>query len=250
MRATCFIRRTVAALVIAAMALGGGASAALAETDSTTDSDEKASAQSSSDIRTTQICIDKEIADRLAIKRKRRGAVDRLFIKQGRHELSATGGYYISDLFSGTYVTGGSYTYHMTEDTSVEFGAAYTHANADIIRAIEDARGTVLDDDFAKVLLIESLLVWTPVYGKFRFGGTIARFDIHLDAGVGVVDSPTSRGATGVGGIGAKVFLGKALALRIDARDHVFRQELLDERFLVNDVSMTLGLSVFLPFKN
>ena len=29
-----------------------------------------------------QMCIDQEIADRLAIKRKRRGAVDRLFVKQ------------------------------------------------------------------------------------------------------------------------------------------------------------------------
>src|SRR5436190_1312374 len=47
---------------------------------------------------TTAMCIDQEIADRLAIKRKRRGAVDRVFVKQGRHEVSAGGGYYASDL--------------------------------------------------------------------------------------------------------------------------------------------------------
>jgi hypothetical protein len=41
--------------------------------------------------------------------------------------------------------------------------------------------------------------------------------------------------------------MGKAVALRIDVRDHVYRQELLAERFLVNDVSMTAGLSLFLP---
>ena len=67
------------------------------------------------------MCIDQEIADRLAIKRKRRGAVDRLFVKQGRHELSVGGGYYASDLLSGTYLVGGSYTYHMTDETAVEF---------------------------------------------------------------------------------------------------------------------------------
>ena len=66
----------------------------------------------------------KEIADRLAIKRKRRGAVDRLFVKQGRHELSVGGGYYASDLLSGTYIATGSYTYHMTDETAVEFGGA------------------------------------------------------------------------------------------------------------------------------
>lgn len=201
-------------------------------------------------LRTTQMCIDQTIANRLAVKRQRREAVDRLFVKQARHELSALGGYYYSDLFSGTYVAGGAYTYHMTEHTAVEFGAAYTHANADVIRAIEDGRGALLDDDFARVLLVESLLVWSPIYGKLRLGGSIARFDLNASAGVGVVDSATSRGATGVAGVGMKLFVGKALAFRLDVRNHVFRQELLDQGFLVNDISLTSGVSLFLPFTN
>lgn len=200
--------------------------------------------------RPTSICIDQEIADRLAVKRKRRKVVDRLFVKQARHELSLVGGYYVSDLFSSTYALGGAYTFHMTENTAVEMNVAFTHANADVIRAIEDERMQVLDDDFATVKFFESLLLWSPVYGKLRFGGSIARFDIHLDGGVGVVDSPTSRGAAGVAGIGLKLFAGQALAFRLDARDHVFKQELLDESFIVNDLSLTLGLSVFLPFSN
>lgn len=201
-------------------------------------------------LRTTQVCIDDAIANRLAVKRQRRKAVDRLFVKQARHELSATGGYYQSDLFSGTYVAGGSYTYHMTENTAVEFGAAYTHANADIIRAIEDSRGTVIGDEFDRVLLLESLLVWSPIYGKLRLGGSIVRFDINAGLGVGVVDAATSRGAAGVAGLGMKLFIGRALAFRIDARNHVFQQELLDESFLVKDLSITSGLSLFLPMRN
>ena len=200
--------------------------------------------------RTTAMCIDQEIADRLAIKRKRRGAVDRLFVKQQRHELSITGGYYDSDLFSGTWIAGGSYTFHMTDQTAVEFGGAYTHANADVVRAIEDERGEVLADDYARVVFAESLLVWSPVYGKLRLGGSIVHFDIHLDLGVGVVDSTTSRGAAGVAGFGMKLFAGTAVAFRIDARNHTFRQELLDEHFLVNDAQITAGLSLFLPFGN
>ena len=202
------------------------------------------------DFSPTEQCIDKAIANRLAVKRKRRGTVDRLVVKQARHEFSFGGGYYVSDLFSGTYSLVGSYTFHMTESTAVEIGGAFTHANADVIRAIEDERGTVLEDDYAQVRFIESLLLWTPVYGKLRLGGTIARFDLHLDMGVGVVDSATSRGAAGVAGLGSKLFLGEAVALRLDLRNHVFRQELLDENFLVNDLSLTAGLSVFLPFSN
>jgi outer membrane beta-barrel protein len=202
------------------------------------------------EMRTTEMCIDQEIADRLAIKRKRRGAVDRLFVKQGRHELSIDAGYYASDLLSGTYIAGGSYTYNMTDETAVEFAGWWTHANADVVRALEDKRGVVLTDTYARMIFAESLLVWSPVYGKLRLGGTIVHFDLHADAGVGVIDSNTSRGAAGVVGFGIKLFSGQAVAFRIDARDRTFRQDLLDERFLVNDLAITMGLSVFLPFHN
>jgi outer membrane beta-barrel protein len=199
---------------------------------------------------TTGICIDAAIADRLAVKRQRRAAVDRLYVKHARHELSAGGGYYVSDLYSGTYVAGASYTYHMTETTAVEFSGAMTYANADLIRALEEGRADILDDERAPVLLAESLLIWTPVYGKFRLGGQIMRFDIHLDAGFGVIDAPTSRGLSAVAGAGVKLFLNEALALRFDARDHIHHQQLLDSSFLVNDLSLTLGLSLFLPMRN
>ena len=198
----------------------------------------------------TAMCIDQEIADRLALKRKRRGAVDRLFVKAHRHEITVDGGYYASDLLSGTYIVGAAYTYHMTDDTAVEFGGAYTHANADLIRALEAKRGVVLTDTYATMLFGETLLVWSPVYGKLRLGGSVVHFDLHGDVGVGVIDSSTSRGAAGIVGFGMKLFVGQAVALRIDARDRTFRQELLDERFLVSDLAFTLGVSLFLPLHN
>jgi outer membrane beta-barrel protein len=209
-----------------------------------------ATAETAAVQRTTEMCIDQEIADRLAIKRKRRGAVDRLFVKQGRHELTLGGGYYESDLLSGTYIVGASYTYHMTDETAVEFAGWFTHANADIIRALEDKRGVVLTDTYEREYFAESLLVWSPVYGKLRLGGSIVHFDLHADLGVGVIDSKTSRGAAGVLGFGIKLFTGQAVAFRIDARNRTFRQDLLDERFLVNDSAITAGLSVFFPFHN
>jgi outer membrane beta-barrel protein len=209
-----------------------------------------ASKDERAEMRTTEMCIDQEIADRLAIKRKRRGAVDRLFVKQGRHELTVGGGYYASDLLSGTYLVGGSYTYHMTDETAVEFAGWWTHANADVIRALEDKRGVVLTDTYARMIFAESLLVWSPVYGKLRLGGSIVHFDLHADVGVGVIDSKTSRGAAGVVGFGIRLFMGQAMAFRIDARNRTFRQDLLEERFLVNDVAITAALSLFLPFSN
>lgn len=192
-------------------------------------------------------CIDEELAEKAAFKRKRRGRVPRDFVKAQRHELSASGGYFVSDLYSATYILGGSYTYHMTEDTAVEASGWYTHAKADVVRAVEDGRATTLKDTNATTTFFASSLLWYPFHGKLQLGGSVIHFDFHLNAGVGVVDSPTSRGVTGVGGLGLKLFGGSAFAVRIDLRDLVYQQELLMEKYIVNDLSLTAGVSIFLP---
>ena len=231
----------VALIVLAAVALPARAQADDAASSSQPADDADA---------TTAVCVDRAIADRLALRRKRRGTVDRLYVKQARHEVSIGGGYFNSDLFSGTYALTGAYTFHMTEQTAVEFAGTFTHANADVIRALEADRGRVLDDTYAGVWMADAKLVWSPIYGKLRFGGSVAHFDLHLDAGVGVVDSLTSRGAMGVGGLGLKIFAGRAAAVRFDLRNYTYQQELLDERFIVNDLAATIGVSVLLPFRN
>jgi outer membrane beta-barrel protein len=192
-------------------------------------------------------CVDRELDDKMSFKRKRRGRVPRDFVKAQRHEISANGGYYVSDLFSGTYVVGGSYTYHMTEETAVEASFSFTHANADFVRAVEDGRVTVLEDVYAPIYFATAALLWYPLHGKLRMGGSIVHFDVSLLAGAGVVSSQTSRGVAGVGGMGFKLFAGKAVAFRLDVRDHVYREELLGEGFIVNDVALTAGFSLFLP---
>jgi outer membrane beta-barrel protein len=192
-------------------------------------------------------CIDQELAEKAAYKRKRRGRVPRDFVKAQRHELSVIGGYYVSDLYEATYVVGGMYTYHMTEDTAVEGSFWWTHASAQIVRAVEDGRATTLRDTFAPVMLFASSLLWYPFHGKLQLGGEVIHFDINLNAGVGVIDSPTSRGVTGLGGLGFKFFGGSAVAVRVDIRDLVYSQELLDQSYIVNDVTVTAGLSIFLP---
>jgi outer membrane beta-barrel protein len=196
-----------------------------------------------------QECIDQEIADKLAVKRKRRGKVPRVFVKAQRHELSVNGGWFVSDLFSGAPMYGAAYTYHLTEDTAVEASYQRTYADADLARAIEDGQATLIADARADVSFAASTLLFYVLHGKLRVGGSIVYFDTHLDLGVGVVDSPTSRGAMGIGGVGVKFFSGKAVAIRLDVRDHVYRQELLESKFVVNDVSATLGVSMFLPWR-
>jgi outer membrane beta-barrel protein len=193
-------------------------------------------------------CIDEDVKADLFAKRKQRTSRDRLFQQTNRHELSVQGGYYVSDLFDGTYTFGAAYTYHMTEDLGVEASGAYTR--------LASSGGPELERTFAvlqgrprRALTFDADLVWVPAHAKMRLGGSITHLDLYLAAGAGVVDSVVSEDLAGNGGLGFKFFLGRAWAIRFDVRDRVYRQQLLSQTMLVNDLSTTLGLSLYLPIR-
>ena len=59
----------------------------------------------------------------------------------------------------------------------------------------------------------------------------------------------TARGLTFSGGFGLKFFFGEWFAVRLDIRDQVLQQELLGESSIVNNITASLGLSIFMPFR-
>ena len=194
-------------------------------------------------------CIDEDVKADLFAKRKMRTTRERLFQQTNRHELTVQGGYYVSDLFDGTYVYGGAYTYHMTEDLAVEASGSYTRLTSSGGPELERTF-SVLAGKPRRQLGFDANLVWVPAHAKMRLGGGISHLDLYLTAGGGIVDSVLSSDLAGNAGLGMKFFLdswGHLLAIRVDVRDHVFRQQLLAEKELVNDLTATLGLSVYLP---
>jgi outer membrane beta-barrel protein len=191
-------------------------------------------------------CIDENIKADLFAKRKIRTTRDRLFQQTNRHELTAQGGYYVSDLFDGTYTFGGAYTYHMTEDLAVEASGGYTRLTSSGGPELERTF-VVLQGKPRRQLTFDADLVWVPAHAKMRLGGSITHLDLYLAAGGGIIDSVLSSDLAANGGIGMKFFLGHAFAIRFDVRDHFFRQQLLAEKVFVNDLTATLGLSLYLP---
>lgn len=191
-------------------------------------------------------CIDENVKADLFAKRKMRTTRDRLFQQTNRHELTAAGGYYVSDLFDGTYTAGVAYAYHMTEDLAVEASAAYTRLTSSGGPELERTFA-VLQDQPRHQLLFDADLVWSLAHAKMRLGGSLTHLDLYLAAGAGVIDSVLSSDLAGNGAFGLKFFLGRAFAVRVDVRDHVYRQQLLSRKVFVNDLTTTLGFSVFLP---
>lgn len=198
-----------------------------------------------------QSCVDETIRDELNARRRYRGVRERLFQKAGRFEVSVMGGVYAADLLSASYLVQGALTYHVTEELGLEASVAYSRADSELVRVIEEDRGITLLRLDAPVLVYQGHLVWTLAYGKLRwFGAEIGRFDLRLALGAGVTDNQTARGLTGSFGLGANFFLGEWFAIRVDVRDQVLEQELLGESRIVNNLTATLGMSIFLPFES
>jgi outer membrane beta-barrel protein len=196
-------------------------------------------------------CVDEELKQELVGGRHYRGVQERLFTKAFRHELSGMGGLYAADLYSASWVAGGAYTFHFSEDLALEASVEATRFRSAVTSAYERRypQIQVIDNPDRAGALYFGHLVWSLAYGKLRWmGGGISRFDFNLAFGAGVTDDSTSRGVTGSAGIGMKLYLGQWFAIRFDARDHVLREVLVGDEHLVNDVVITLGASVFIPF--
>lgn len=196
----------------------------------------------------TGACMDEALKADLDAKRRKRFVKTRLYQKTNRHEITVRGGYYVSDVFDGSPVAGAGYTYHLTEAFAVEASGAYTKVASR--SGIELERNfSVLEGKSRDSLLFATNLVFTPIYAKLQMGGEVARFDIQFTAGAGVVDSGVSSGVAGNAGIGFVFWTGSTMAIRFDFRDYVYRQQLLAEKVWVNDLSATLGLSMFFPWR-
>ena len=195
-------------------------------------------------------CVDEKEKARLIAKKRGRRASEREYVKQGRHELTLQGGYYVSDLLDGTFVVGGAYTYHITEDIGVEASVGFSRVRSSIAQQLERDRAVTVLPKQDRVYLVFTDLVWSPVHGKLRlFADSIIHFDLYGVAGVGVIDNSTSFGAAGQVGLGARIWLSPSWALRLDVRDQLYRQQILAVNQFVQDISLTIGVSVFLPPK-
>jgi outer membrane beta-barrel protein len=193
------------------------------------------------------VCIDEDVKADLDAKRRRRSVKDRLVQKTNRHELMVRGGHYVSDVFDATWVAGGAYAYHLTEDFAVEASGAYTRLTSAGGPELERTYA-VLEGRERRALLFATNLVFSPLHAKLQSGASIVHFDVSMTLGAGVVDSALSSGVAGNAGIGFGFFVGRSVVIRLDVRDYVYRQQLLARKVLVSDLAATIGVGLLMPF--
>jgi outer membrane beta-barrel protein len=197
-------------------------------------------------------CVDEELREQLVGKRAYRGVVPRVFQKALRHEIAPLGGWYAADVAEGAPIYGGAYTFHVTEELGLEASYLRSQRRFAFLEAIGERQAGLIDivPESTPVNMFMGHVVWSIAYGKVRWlGGAIGRFDFHLALGAGAVDDGESQGLAGSGGFGFKFHLAQWLLLRVDVRDQVRQVRLpLGEERIVNDILLTAGLGVLIPF--
>jgi outer membrane beta-barrel protein len=201
-------------------------------------------------------CVDEALKQQLIGERAYRGVVPRMFQKALRHELSAMGGWFAGDLSDGAPMYGGAYTFHFTEDLGLEAGYMRSREHYELLNSIATRNSNLVGLVRAEenpIQFFTGNVVWSLAYGKVRWmGGAIGRYDFFLALGGGATVQPGDLGLTGSAGFGMKFYLTQWLALRLDVRDLIHEQKraALGVEKIVNDITATGGLSVFIPFTN
>ena len=159
---------------------------------------------------------------------------------------------YAADLYSSNWVAGGAYTFHFSEDLGLEASVQFTRFRSAVTDAYErrypqiqvldrpgQARASLLRAPRLVVRLRQAALDGRRHQPLRLQPGLRRRRDRRLH----VPRRDRQRRASGT-----KFYFGKWFALRFDVRDHVLREVLVGDEHLVNDVVVTLGASVFIPF--
>ncbi len=146
--------------------------------------------------------------------------------------------------FGTNLVYGARLAYHVTEYVFVE--AAYARTETDETSA-ERLGGFQILDDGDRDLDYYNLSFGFNILPGESFVGSRWAFtsDFYIIAGVGSTSFAGEDEFTWNVGFGYKVLASDWLALRVDARDHVFDVDLLGESQTNHNLELTGGLSIF-----
>lgn len=147
--------------------------------------------------------------------------------------------------FGTNLVFGARATYHVTEYIFVE--AAYGHTDTSET-SFERLSGSaqLLSDDDRKLDYLNLSFGFNLLPGESFVGRKYAfTSDFYVVGGAGGTRFAGEDNFTWNFGFGYKVLMNDWLALRVDARDHIFTLDLLGESQTNHNLEFTGGLSVF-----
>lgn len=193
-----------------------------------------------------------------------------LYRKAGRLELTPSVNLSMNDAFFSKVLFGGKVGWHFTDHLSVH-GSFATGLNRETgstsvcnstgCQPAQPAQLYQVPGNLRGLGSVE--LGFSPVYGKLNvFAEKVIHFDLSLLGGADWIshrealtaaaanagETPGNRSTFGAHvGVGARVFMGRALALRMEVKDYIYRAPVLGESTIQNQLFTEIGVSVFLP---
>ncbi len=178
------------------------------------------------------------------------------------------------DAFFSKYMAGAKVGYHFTEYLSASLtgsaGVTSTTGSTVLCSDVQGLQGCHEASE-QELYQVPGLIRWmagaeigfSPLYGKLNvFGEKAVHFDVSILGGADLVSyrdvltgaqvaaGATPGNATAVGGhlgVGARIFLSRSVALRLELRDVVYSVSHLATGKLQNQLFGDIGLSFFIP---
>ena len=159
-------------------------------------------------------------------------------------EIGAFAGFMNVEDFGTNAVYGARIGYHVTEYVLVE--ASYGRTETEETSAERFSGFQILADDDRTLDYWNASFAFNLLPGESFIGKRWAfTSDFFLIGGAGSTSFAGEDMFTWSFGFGYKVLANDWLALRVDARDHIFELDLLGERQTNHNLEFTAGLSVF-----
>lgn len=187
--------------------------------------------------------------------RDRIKAVSRkVFLKDGRFELSPAMAATMNDPFYRTWQVAGRFAYHVNDALGIEVGGNYVPPffveklpPVDLLR--QQARLINVDNKLQG--MVDVGFTFSPMYGKVAIlSDAIVHFDGFVAAGAGAVFDTGEdfvHPALNVGA-GMRVFMLRWLVARADLRNYIYPQDIANISTLQNLLVLSVGVGVFFPF--
>jgi outer membrane beta-barrel protein len=204
-----------------------------------------------------------------AFENKVKPVSGQLYTKAGKLELTPNGALSLNDAFFAKYMGGLKLGYHVTEHFSLGvtglFGTTSTTGSTTVCptnQPCHPASQDQLNQVPGQIRWIAGAEVaWAPIYGKLNlFAEKAVHFDLSLLAGADLVTyrdvlsgAPAgtapgdARAVGGHVGIGARLFLARFMALRLEVKDLIYSVKALNRGNLQTQLFAEAGLSFFIP---
>lgn len=224
--------RRLAAMAFAGSVLIGGAQAHAADEEDTPSIEEEVS----------------QTGNRLTLDDRIRAVSRKVFLKEGRFELSPFGGMTINDAFVRRWLAGGRLTYHIAENFAVDVGGGYNLVD-EKLNPIRVAAGEGFVTSAARVQGLADISgTFSPAYGKIALMSEwILHYDLFVTGGAGAVFDASGVHPALQLGAGARFYMNRWMVLRVDLRDYIYPQDRSGIAVNKNLMFLNVGIGFFFP---